>query len=331
MNFKKIYYEPKSLEYPLGQALKEKYKKIEWIPIESHNNIEELRNRSNKDFVEMKKYLIIGTRKTHKYVNNHKSSDFLVPFTSSGCRAMCLYCYLVCNYNKCSYLRVYTNIEEILTKLIQTSQKTEKESTFEIGSNSDLILENQVTENLPKVIETFAEKGRGFITFPTKFSMVESLLPLNHQGKTIIRMSLNPQYLISQVEIGTSSLKNRIDALKKLYKAGYKIGILIAPIILVDQYKELYTELLQLLSKELSPAMKKDLFIEVIFMTYSYIHRAINDQAFPQSLQLYNKEKMIGRGRGKYMYKKEDRIEAEVFLRKQIKKYLKESPIIYIV
>ena len=51
----------------------------------------------------MKRNLIIGVRKTHKFVPNHKTSDFLVPYTSSGCTAMCMYCYLVCNYNKCIF------------------------------------------------------------------------------------------------------------------------------------------------------------------------------------------------------------------------------------
>ena len=37
---KKIYYEPKALDYELGKKLKEKYSDVEWIPIESHNNIE---------------------------------------------------------------------------------------------------------------------------------------------------------------------------------------------------------------------------------------------------------------------------------------------------
>ena len=60
-----------------------------------------MRNKPNKEFANMKKNLIIGIRKTHKFVENHKTSDFLVPYTSSGCTASCLYCYLVCNYNKC--------------------------------------------------------------------------------------------------------------------------------------------------------------------------------------------------------------------------------------
>ena len=328
---KKIYYEPKALEYELGQRLKEKYSDIEWIHIESHNNIEELRNKSNADFVEMKKYLIIGIRKTHKYVENQKVSDYLVPFSSSGCSAMCLYCYLVCNYNKCSYLRVYVNVDQMIEKLIEKSHKTDKVCTFEIGSNSDLILENQITGSLVKTIERFAEYGRGFITFPTKFSMVDDLLSLDHKGKVIFRMSVNPEFVIKKVEIGTSPLNERIEAINKMCEAGYKVGLLIAPVIFVDNWERLYTELLDTLSERLTEKVKNEMFIEVIFMTYSYVQNAINSQAFPNALKIFNKELMTGRGRGKYCYKQEYRETAEIFLREEIKRRFDGTEIVYVV
>ena len=328
---KKIYYEPKALDYELGQNLKDKYTDVEWIPIKSHNNIEELRTRSNTDFVEMKKYLIIGIRKTHKYVQNQKVSDYLVPYTSSGCCAMCLYCYLVCNYNKCSYLRVYVNVDYMLDKLIEMSHKGDKICTFEIGSNSDLILENKITGNLVKTIEKFAEHGRGFITFPTKFGMVDDLLSLDHKGKVIFRMSVNPETIIKKVEIGTSSLSDRIDAINKMCDAGYKVGLLIAPVIFVNDWRKLYTELLDTLSNRLTEKVKREMFIEIIFMTYSYVQNAINSQAFPNAMKIYNKELMTGRDRGKYYYKQEYRDEAEYFLREEINKRFKGTEIVYVV
>ena len=98
--FDMVYYEPQALDYPLGQELLEKYKYLQWTEIESHNRIPELINSENKEFTHLKQHLVLGIRKTHKYTENHKVSDWLVPYTSSGCRAMCLYCYLVCNYNK---------------------------------------------------------------------------------------------------------------------------------------------------------------------------------------------------------------------------------------
>jgi len=328
---KAILYEKNIQNYQLGNQLLEKYKEIPKIEIENHNNIEEMRKKSNKEFIDMKKNIIIGVRKTHKYVENHKTSDYLVPYTSSGCTAACMYCYLVCNYNKCSYLRLFVNREEMMEKIIQTSEKSEKELTFEIGSNSDLILENSVTGNLPWTIENFIKAKKGKLTFPTKFDMVDDLLGLNHQGRIIIRMSVNPELIINRVEFGTSRLKSRIDAINKLKEAGYKIGILIAPVILVENWKELYSELIKQLSVELSEKVKKEVFFEVIFMTYSYVHTKINQEAFPNAIDLYNREIMTGRGRGKYMYKKDIRNDAEIFIRNQMNKYFPQNEIMYIV
>ena len=122
MKVREIYYEEAALEYELGRQLRDKFYDVKWIPIDNHNNIPEMRSKSNSEFVRMKQNLIVGVRKTHKYVENHKTSDFLVPYTSSGCSAACLYCYLVCNYNKCSYLRLFVNREQMLDKLIKTAE-----------------------------------------------------------------------------------------------------------------------------------------------------------------------------------------------------------------
>ena len=328
---KEILYEEAIKNYELGKELLEKYKDVPKQIIENHNNIPEMRNKQNSEFTNIKKNLIIGIRKTHKFVPNHKTSDFLVPYTSSGCTAMCMYCYLVCNYNKCAYLRLFVNREEMLDKIIKTSNKSQKELTFEIGSNSDLILENTITKNLEWTIPKFAENNKGYLTFPTKFDMVEPILNLNHNGRVIIRMSVNPKKIIQRVEFGTSNLENRVKAINKLKKAGYKIGILIAPIIFVDNWKEEYENLLIYLKENLDEEVKNEAFFELIFMTYSYVHKMINNEAFPNAIQLFDEEKMTGRGKGKYMYKEKLRKEGEEFFRNKMQKYFPNNKIEYIV
>lgn len=330
MKFDAVYYEPGSLEYPLGIRLKETFGDIPWIPIESHNSIKEMQEKPNSEFGKMKRSLIVGTRKTHKYVENQKVSDYLVPYTSSGCTAMCLYCYLVCNYNKCAYLRLFVNREQMLDRVIKKGWSNSTPLTFEIGSNSDLVLENTITGNLEYTIPRFAKEGRGSITFPTKFHMVNPLLDLDHQGKTIFRMSVNPESIIKKIELGTSGLAKRIEAVNKMCEAGYPCALLIAPVILKDNWKELYTGLLEELRDGLTEKAKKQMFLEIILMTYSYIHRAINSEAFPNAPELYDTERMTGRGRGRYCYRPEVRAEAERFLRGEVKRILDDMHILYI-
>ena len=52
----------------------------------------------------------------------------------------------------------------MLSKIIRIANKdfleTQKESVFEIGSNSDLILENTITNNLVWTINNFANAPR---------------------------------------------------------------------------------------------------------------------------------------------------------------------------
>jgi spore photoproduct lyase len=274
---------------------------------------------------------VVGVRKTHKYTENHKVSDWLVPYTSSGCRAMCLYCYLVCNYNKCAYLRLFVNREQMMDKLLREDARSEKALTFEIGSNSDLVLENVITDNLPWTIGQFAKYGRGNLTFPTKFAMVEPILSLDHRRKVIFRMSVNPEEIIRRVEIGTSTLMERIGALNKVSAAGYPVGILIAPVILLPDWKRLYGELIDVLSDTLNRGVRESGFIEVIFMTYSFVQNAINTDAFPGGVNLFDKAQMTGRGKGKYCYHAEIRAEAEAFLRRRLSERLGRMPVLYIV
>lgn len=330
MKFDAVYYEPDSLNYPLGERLWEQYGDLPWYPIDSHNRIPEMQKKPNSEFGKMKRNLIVGTRKTHKYVENHKVSDYLVPYTSSGCTAMCLYCYLVCNYNKCSYLRLFVNREQMMERLLRESWKCSVPCTFEIGSNSDLVLENTITGNLEWTIPEFARKGRGSITFPSKFDMVDPLLGLDHQGKVIFRMSVNPKEIIRRIELGTSPLERRIEAVNRMCEAGYPVGLLIAPVILVEDWKSQYLELLETLSEKLTEKVKKQMFLEIILMTYSYIHRAINSEAFPAAPELYDRTLMTGRGRGKYCYSQEARAGAEVFLQEQTDRIFGPGKILYI-
>lgn len=317
------------MEYPLGQALHAKFRTLPWIEIASHNRIPELSNTANKDFPRLKQHLVLGIRKTHKYAENHKVSDWLVPYTSSGCRAMCLYCYLVCNYNKCAYLRLFVNREQMLERLLKTDAAASVPQTFEIGSNSDLVLENAITGNLEWTIPRFAKAGKGQLTFPTKFDMVEPLCGLDHRGKTIFRMSVNPAEIIRRVELGTSPLDARVRALNHMAEAGYPVGMLIAPVILLPDWKALYGALFDELADTLSPRVRQTGFLEVILMTYSFVQNAINTDAFPQALSIFDRDRMTGRGRGKYCYRSELRAEAEAFLREEIARKLR-MPILYI-
>jgi spore photoproduct lyase len=329
----RVYYEEEVKKYEQGKDILDRYEKlnIPLISIEAHHKIEALRHLPNKEYTKMKKYLILGIRKTIKLTCNDKSADYIVPFTSSGCTATCLYCYLVCHFNTNSYLRIYMNRDEIMNKVKKTIVKIGEHKVYELGSNSDMVLENTITGNLRWAIEEFGKLENATATFSTKFDAVDDLLTANHNGHTQMRISINPQEIITKVEFGTSSLKERIIAANKMFEAGYKVGLNVAPIILEEGWQVMYDDMFKEVKETLSYKLKNQLFIEVIFMTYGSPNFFINTESMPKAVNLLDKVKMRPKGPGKLTYRNEYRNPAEKVIREYIQKYLPEATISYIV
>jgi spore photoproduct lyase len=219
---------------------------------------------------------------------------------------------------------------QMMEKLKKAAEKYPG-SVFEIGSNSDLVLENSVSGSLEWTIEQFADVSNARLTLPTKFDMVDSLLTLRHGHNVSIRMSLNPQEIIRRVEFGTSALHERIEALNKLYRGHYDVGILVAPIILIDGYERMYEELFRTMAESLDPGILSGVPIEIIFMTYGMVTKGINEQAFPNAVPLYDSGSMAFCGRARYGYTQETKQRVSAFLREKIAHYLPGATIAYIV
>lgn len=332
-NPERIYYEADILNYPLGLKLYNYYqsKGLPMIEVEDHNKIPELRDLPDKEFVKLKRYLILGVRKSLRLIANNRSADFIVPFTSSGCSAFCLYCYLVCTFFKNSYLRIFVNRQEMMNQIKRSARKQNVPKVYEIGSNSDMVLENQITGNLRWAIAEFSAIDNARCTFATKFSQIDNLLDIEHNGKTQMRISVNPAEIIDRVEIGTSRLPQRVEAANKMFKAGYRVGINIAPIILTDDWQEQYLSLLDYLKDNLDDELQQKTFFELIFMTYGLANETINAAALPGAVNVFVKEKMRPKGRGKYCYRPEIHCEAGDFFRKQLGLKFPKAELSYIV
>ncbi len=328
----RVYVETGSEKYSLGKQLIKKYSDIgaEIIEVESHNRIPETREMPNNRFPKMKDYLVLGVRKSLTYRKNNKTSDFLVPYTSSGCAAMCLYCYLVCTYYTSSYLRVFVNRQQMMKKLKESADKYPG-SVFEIGSNSDLVMENCVSGSLEWTVREFANVKNASLTLPTKFNMIDPLLGIDHGRNVTIRMSLNPQEIIRKVEFRTSNLDERIEAVNKLYKAEYDVGILVAPIILLEGWERMYEDLFKTMAEKLLPEVLQNVLIEIIFMTYGTVTKKINEEAFPGAVDLYNENTMSYCGRSRYGYDSGEKEKASAFLKDSIARNMPGARIAYIV
>lgn len=328
-------------EHPLGARLLSQYLKadvpIRWVV--DHNRIPELRELPDAEFAHKKKVLVLGVRKSLRLVPNRLSADYIVPFTSSGCPAMCLYCYLTCTFFSNAYLRLFVNRERMWDTLERRARRAGIEHqrgheggevVFEIGSNSDMLVDESLTGNLRWVIPRFGRLPYGRLTFATKFAAVDRLLDLEHGGRTRVRVSINPAEIIRRVELGTARLPERLEAANRLHAAGYEVGLNLAPVILGEDWQAAYRELLDEAVETLAPDLRRVMFFEIIFMTYGLATRDINQAAFPRLTGFHRPELMRPKGRGKTCYADPLRIEAERWLRHEIGRRFPEARVAYV-
>lgn len=329
-----VFVERGAEKYYWGRELIDRFT-AEGLPltwIDEHHRIPELRDAPDAEFLRQKQYLIIGIRKSMKICGNDKSADFIVPWTSSGCTAACTYCYLVANWFKGSYLRVFVNREQMWQAVRNHAAKQRAGAVYEIGSNSDLVIENTVTGALAwSIEEKFARLEGHRATFATKFAQVDDLVGLDHRGRTQVRFSVNPPDLVRKVEIGTSPLIDRLAAANKLFAAGYRVGLNMAPIMLVEDWQEQYADLMDLLAAQLDPDLLQATFFELIFMTFGWANARINEAAMPGVLNVFEREKMRPKGPTKMHYRPELREEAADWFRRELAARFPAAAISYIV
>jgi len=333
---KRAFFEQGALEYPIGRKIKRILKELgtEVRLAGSHNRITGIPGRTPREAcLEGKRTLVVGVRKTLEFQTCKPSAHYQLPLATS-CPGMCEYCYLNTTLGKKPYVRVYVNIEEILSRAQQyIRSRLPEETVFEGAATSDPLPVEPFTGALARVIEFFGEQENARFRFVTKFTNVDSLLDLRHEGHTRFRFSINAGSVIDLFEKGTPRLAQRIEASAKVYNAGYPTGFIIAPIIKHDGWQEEYREMFSLLRNRLGPG--EGLTLELI--SHRFTKRAKTNilEVFPDTtLPMEEDERKYKFGQfgyGKYVYKPETMEEVKRVVTSMISEYLPQAGIEYFI
>jgi len=336
---KRVFFEEKALEYPLGQDIYRRFREegVEVKMIGSHNRVTGIPGKTSREgYFEAKRTLVVGVRKTLKFETCKPSAHYQLPMVTS-CPGMCEYCYLATTLGKKPYIRVYVNIEEILAQAGKYIEERKPEITiFEGAATSDPIPVELYTNGLRKAIEFFGGQESGRFRFVTKFTGVDSLLDAKHNGHTRFRFSLNGSWVIRNFERSTPGLEERMAAAVKVAEAGYPLGFIIAPIMIYPGWEQDYTGLLSKLRESLGDAVNsQDLTFELITHRFTTKAKTHILDIFPGSrLPMEEEQRRYKYGQfgyGKYVYPQETIGEIKSFMEKNIAKEFLGAKIEYLV
>lgn len=309
---KHVYIEKEALDYPLGIELKEKFENMD-IPVDilESNRVNFLRGKNVQEKYEIgKRVLVIGVRRTLEFQSCKPSAHYQLPLVT-GCIGKCEYCYLNTNLKDKPFTRIYVNIDDVFKKAkkyVQTGKF--KPTIFEGSATSDPVPVEPYTHALAQSIEYFGKLPDARFRFVTKFTDVDGLLHLKHNEKTEIRFSINTDTVIESFEHGTPRVKQRIEAARKVIKAGYPVGFLIAPVFIYPNWKEDYLMLIKMLKNYLpDEELKHPITFEIISHRFTPTAKNHILQVFEQSkLPMDESERTYKYGQfgyGKYVYPKE--------------------------
>lgn len=255
---------------------------------------------------------------------------------AQGCPAHCQYCYLAGSLSGPPVTRVYANLPDIL-KNLEHYRQPGKPTTFEASCYTDPLALEHLTGSLSTCIMHFENSEGMNLRWVSKFDNVDPLLHLQHGGHTRPRLSLNAQPVTQRLEGGTASLEARLAALRKLALprseggGGYPIGVVIAPIMPIENWQEHYRHLLHRIEETLN--FPCDLTFELISHRFTAKSKELLESWYPNSSLDMNEEtrakKRNAFGGLKFVYTKEMMIELRNFFETELDRRFPKAKILY--
>jgi spore photoproduct lyase len=151
-----------------------------------------------------------------------------------GCPLDCSYCILQ-QYQNRGEITVRADPEPILDELVselsRQPRRLQRVCTGQVGDS--LALEPEVGF-AAAAVRRFAGLDNAVLELKTKTDRVESLLGLEHGGRTILSWSLAPQEVAAAEEHGAASLPARLRAARRAAGAGYLLAFHLDPLVTVD-------------------------------------------------------------------------------------------------
>jgi len=335
----RVLFTPAALEEPWGQQILARVQALE-LPVEElpRNRLTGLRGEDERDTYNTAK-------RTLAVVTAPPSSFKLSPIPPSadwqfhiaeGCPAHCQYCYLAGSLQGPPVIRVFANLPQILENLAAYERSGEA-TTFEVSCYTDPLGIEHLAGSLAECIRYFGTRQDGHLRWVSKFDAVDRLLDLPHNGHTRCRISVNAAPVSGRFEGGTASVASRLQALRRLALprsqggGGYPVGLVIAPIMLMEDWSFHYGQLLDLISEALD--FDCDLTFELISHRFTPGSKEVLLNWYPQTkLDMDEAKRSVKRnkfGGTKYVYDSDTMKTLRRFFESEIARRFSQARILY--
>ncbi len=162
-----------------------------------------------------------------------------------NCIYDCRYCFLQGMYSSSNYVLFvnYENFVEKINEIIKINK--DKDLTFFSGYDCDSLAMEKITGFANYILPKIEKENKSLFEFRTKSNQLEPFLKIKPRENIILAYSLLPDELSNILDVKTPSIIKRIEAMKKISKLGWKIGLRFDPLIFHKGWKKNYYKLIQ--------------------------------------------------------------------------------------
>lgn len=161
--------------------------------------------------------------------------------TIVGCPFRCAYCGLGWTQN------LLMNLEAFIERLDEWIGDPPPQTLYQHDNYSDVVEFEPEYGGSALLIDYFAHKPGCYLElYVGKSDRVDSLLELDHRGKTTCCWSIAMRSQCDLVERETASLEARLDAIRRCQEAGYPVRVRYSPIIPMRGWREQLREMIAL-------------------------------------------------------------------------------------
>jgi spore photoproduct lyase len=301
-----VLFTPAALNEPWGQQILARVQSLN-LPIEElpRNRLTGLRGEDEKQTYNIAKrtLAVVTAPPSHFKLSPIPPSADWQFHLAEGCPAHCQYCYLAGSLSGPPVIRVFANLPQILANLA-AYESPDKVTTYEVSCYTDPLGIEHLTGSLAECIRYFGTRPNAHLRWVSKFNAVNSLLDLPHNHHTHCRMSVNAAPIAQKFEGGTASVASRLLALRQLADSGYPIGLVIAPIMPIENWQMHYSQLFDSIHSAVDSNC--DLTFELISHRFTPGSKQVLQTWYPRSqLDMDETQRSIKRnkfGGVKYIY-----------------------------
>jgi spore photoproduct lyase len=183
--------------------------------------------------------------------SSYTCCDYTILHSGTFCTMDCSYCILQAYFHP-PVLQYFAGLDR-LKQSLETTFKKDKIFRIGTGEYTDSLIWEKISLVPKFLVQTFSQQNNCVLELKTKTVNIESLLPVNHNGKTIIAWSLNTPEIIASEEKGTASLTARLKAAKKAQDAGFKLAFHFDPVIIYPGCEDAYQHVIKTIFKYVNP------------------------------------------------------------------------------